>query len=217
MIATNNNNEPLVSLFSSLFENDQKRHSLTYLDDGFLQFHPTRTSKTFEPIPFSCTSDETIPTKPVKADNCNNQPSAFSLLFGDNHQSQQSPSTLNDTDVICGRNKSAFNHIGNRRFRVTISIFLNRYMDNTCRLDRSALVYEIIDTVHESGSRFLKQSADGEWVELSQKERRNKVGHALRDAAAAYRRNNRCQWVNGRKSLLTGFDTGLLQSFSTRF
>ena len=191
MIDTNNNNEPLIGLFSSVFENDQKRHSFTYLDDGFLKFHPTRTSKTFEPIPFSCTSDETIPTEPVRLDANNNQPTTLSPLFNNNHPSRPSTSTLNDTDVICGRNKSAFNHIGNRRFRVTVSIFLKRYMENTCRLDRSCLIYEIIDTVQESGSRFLRQSANGEWVELSEKEQRNKVGHALRDAAAAYRRNNK--------------------------
>ena len=99
--------------------------------------------------------------------------------------------SLRDTDVICGRNRSAFNHIGNRRFRVTISIFLRRYLDTPSRLDRSLLSHEIVETVLGSGSRFLKQTSSGEWVELSATERRNKVGHALRDAAAAYNRNNR--------------------------
>ena len=211
-----NNNEQLASLFSALFEEHELRHSLTSSDD-ILKFHPiNRNSNTFEPIPLDCSSDPTIPTKPVKFNintHNNNQPQSLEIpiqtqqsasifpihtqqsAFAFPIQTQQSANTceLNDTDVICGRSKSAFEHIGNRRFRVTISIFLRRYLENTNRLDRSMLIYEIIDTVHESGSRFLKESSNGEWVELSQKERRNKVGHALRDAAGAYRRNRRNQ------------------------
>ena len=211
-----NNNEHLASLFSALFEEHELRHSLTSSDD-ILKFHPiNRNSNTFEPIPLDCSSDPTIPTKPVKFNintHNNNQPQSLEIpiqtqqsasifpihtqqsAFAFPIQTQQSANTceLNDTDVICGRSKSAFEHIGNRRFRVTISIFLRRYLENTNRLDRSMLIYEIIDTVHESGSRFLKESSNGEWVELSQKERRNKVGHALRDAAGAYRRNRRNQ------------------------
>ena len=222
-----NNNEQLASLFSALFEEHELRHSLTSSDD-ILKFHPiNRNSNTFEPIPLDCSSDPTIPTKPVKFNintHNNNQPQSLEIplqtqqsastfpiqtqqsastcpiqtqqsAFAFPIQTQQSANTceLKDTDVICGRSKSAFEHIGNRRFRVTISIFLRRYLENTNRLDRSMLIYEIIDTVHESGSRFLKESSNGEWVELSQKERRNKVGHALRDAAGAYRRNRRNQ------------------------
>lgn len=92
---------------------------------------------------------------------------------------------LTGYDILCGRHKSAFNHVGNRRFRVTVSIFLSRYLRTPSRLDRSLIMMEIIDTIKEAGGHFLKSIKGGQWIEICNKEIRNKVGHALRDAAAA--------------------------------
>ena len=92
---------------------------------------------------------------------------------------------LTDYDVLVGRHKLAFNHVGNRRFRVVVSMFLPRYFENTSRRERSVLNLEIVETIQRAGGRFLKQTKLGQLVEISDKEKRNKVGHALRDAAAA--------------------------------
>ena len=114
------------------------------------------------------------------------------------------PRELTGYDILCGRNKLAFNHVGNRRFRVTISLFLNQYFQKPGRTDRSILILHILETIHKAGGRFLKEETNSHgndddsmstsssgsnssyWVELSEKEQRNKIGHALRDAAAAY-------------------------------
>lgn len=95
---------------------------------------------------------------------------------------------LTDYDVICGRSKSAFNNIGNRRFRIIISLFLPRYLKTKSRVDRSKLINEIVDTVHSAGGQFLKELPDWDLHEVEPKEGRNKVGHALRDAASAFHR-----------------------------
>eukprot|EP00980_Cylindrotheca_fusiformis_P012184 scaffold2959_cov64-Cylindrotheca_fusiformis.AAC.1 len=39
-------------------------------------------------------------------------------------------------DILCGRTSNAYNNIGNRRFRVTIRMFLQRYQDLGSRADR---------------------------------------------------------------------------------
>ena len=105
--------------------------------------------------------------------------------------SEMSRLELTEYDILCGRNKLAFNHVGNRRFRVTISLFLNQYFQKPGRTDRSILILRILDTINKAGGHFLKEenvkgSSTSYWVELSEKEKRNKIGHALRDAAAAH-------------------------------
>jgi cobalamin biosynthesis protein CobT len=69
---------------------------------------------------------------------------------------------------------------------VTISIFLGRYLKAKSRVDRSKVIIEISQTIHDAGGHFLKENKKGGgWIETSNKEARNKVGHALRDAASA--------------------------------
>jgi cobalamin biosynthesis protein CobT len=69
---------------------------------------------------------------------------------------------------------------------VTISIFLGRYLQANSRVDRSKVIIEIAQTIHDAGGHFLKENKKGGgWIETSNKEARNKVGHALRDAASA--------------------------------
>lgn len=91
-------------------------------------------------------------------------------------------------DVLCGRHKAAFNNVGNRRFRVTVSLSLNRYLQAKSRKDRSVVIASVTALVHSIGGRFL-QRKNGAWVELSEKEAHNKTGHALRDMAAAVARH----------------------------
>jgi len=87
-------------------------------------------------------------------------------------------------DVLCGRDREAFNNIGNRRFRVTVSILLDRYVSAKSRQDKSLVILAVIDIVRGNGGRFVRQR-DGVLVELDDKQTREKVGHCLRDMATA--------------------------------
>ena len=92
---------------------------------------------------------------------------------------------LGPYDVLNGRCAASFNNIGNRRFRMTISINLQRYMDAPTRQAKSKVIKSVVQVLkNEVGARFLKKSIDGRgYVELSDKKFREKVGHALRDTA----------------------------------
>ena len=60
-------------------------------------------------------------------------------------------------DVICGRDKHAFNNAGNRRLRAIVSSFLPQYLENTCRKKRSQVISLVTATsVHRQGGYFLK-------------------------------------------------------------
>mmetsp|Transcript_19070 Transcript_19070/g.35592 ORF Transcript_19070/g.35592 Transcript_19070/m.35592 type:complete len:191 (-) Transcript_19070:567-1139(-) len=95
--------------------------------------------------------------------------------------------TLRPFDVLCGRDRRSFNHVGNRRFRVIISMNLERYLAATSRRERSEMILSLTrELVQEAGIRFLKQE-QGEscFIELNETAARAKVGHSLRDQAAA--------------------------------
>ena len=87
-------------------------------------------------------------------------------------------------DVLCGRHKHAFRNVGNRRFRVTVSMNLSRYTAAPTKGDKSKVILSVIEMIRAVGGRFLKWSSKRRmWVELDEKQTREKVGHALRDMA----------------------------------
>lgn len=97
-------------------------------------------------------------------------------------------------DILCGRNRNSFNNIGNRRFRITISMNVEKYNSIHSRIERSKFIASLAQTLrYEVGFRFLKRTSGGEnnsgTAELSDDEIRAKVGHALRDMAAAIQQN----------------------------
>ena len=92
---------------------------------------------------------------------------------------------LRPWDVICGRCGNAYHNIGNRRFRVTISLNLKTYMASKNRKDKSAVIQSIVDALlEEAGARFLKQNAIGQYEVMNVRHVRQKIQHALRDMAA---------------------------------
>lgn len=99
-------------------------------------------------------------------------------LFASNHH-------VGPYDVMCGRHKEAFNNIGNRRFRVTISLSLDRYLSAKTKADKGKEILHIIGIVHQNGGKFIKWDKQRGWIELAEKQAREKCGHALRDMAAA--------------------------------
>ena len=95
-------------------------------------------------------------------------------------------------DVLCGRDKTSFNHgkceprkllklcflkgsvwrlffglsqVGNRRFRITVALSLERYINAPTREDKSLVILSVIDLISENGGRFLKRKK-GKWISL---------------------------------------------------
>lgn len=56
-----------------------------------------------------------------------------------------SASAVGSYDVICGRNKVALNNIGNRRFRVAISLSLERYAKASTRQEKTRVFISVME------------------------------------------------------------------------
>jgi hypothetical protein len=130
-------------------------------------------------------------------------------------------------DILCGRGKTSFNHgtpsccvfrlafgalavsqtillpsVGNKLFRNKVSEALPSYIKAENRYEKSLVSHAIVTDILQTGGRFLKQNVSlGIWVELSEQEARDKVGHAVRDAAAAFL--NRRKRYRGRRKTPT--------------
>lgn len=84
------------------------------------------------------------------------------------------------TDVLFGRDKQMFNHVGNVRFRLVIQSRAKEYEFAPSRRVKSSIVYAVVQNVHGYGGRFLKKEK-GAWTIVGVTEAIQKVGHALRD------------------------------------
>ncbi|KAL7563072.1 hypothetical protein ACA910_022565 [Epithemia clementina (nom. ined.)] len=90
---------------------------------------------------------------------------------------------IGPNDVLCGRGKESFNHVGNKRFRETITNSLQDYSNAETRVEKSLVVLSIFDSIRTRGGRFLKRDdAEGRWYELSDQQTKDKIAHAVRDA-----------------------------------
>jgi hypothetical protein len=81
--------------------------------------------------------------------------------------------------------KSCYEHVGNRRFRVTIAMNLKRYVEAQTRHEKSQVVHTIVAYLRHSSptGAFVKMNyATGKWMTVCDAVAREKVGHALRDA-----------------------------------
>lgn len=100
-------------------------------------------------------------------------------------------SNLGPYDIVCGRCGGAYNNVGNRRFRVTIRLNLAKYQEIQSRHARSLLFVSLVRFLkNEVGVRFFKPINNKElnqhgqlYMEMTEKEARDKVGHAFRDLA----------------------------------
>ena len=117
-----------------------------------------------------------------------NDPTA---MTGPNSSSRDA---LNEFDVLCGRDKRAFNHQGNRRFRVTVSLHQERYASSNSRKDKSIIIKSVITMVARNGGRFLR-SNKGVLEALSEKETHEKVAHAFRDMVLSTKKTSKSSSV----------------------
>ena len=98
-------------------------------------------------------------------------------------------------DVICGRDKKSHGHAGNKRFRVLVEHYRERYQNTIVREEKTRITCEIIERIRSGshpGGRFLKTDVDGNgWIEAGEEFAREKVSHALRSAKDPNRTKNR--------------------------
>jgi hypothetical protein len=92
-----------------------------------------------------------------------------------------------DQDILCGRSRESFHHVGNRYLRTLVAIHLKRYIVGN-RTDKTQLAKEVVNTVRESGGKFIKFDDEFNlWFEIEDKGARSKVAHAFRDSLAHVR------------------------------
>jgi hypothetical protein len=92
-------------------------------------------------------------------------------------------STVQPKDVLCGRDRRAHNHPGNKRFRTIVQSYREKYQNAPRREDKNRITNEIIQRVLRDGGRFLRlEEETGEWVLVDSAGAHDKVSHALRSA-----------------------------------
>jgi hypothetical protein len=111
------------------------------------------------------TSNDNLPPVSSEIDNS-------TKLIGDDE--------IGPYDVICGRDSTAFNNTGNRRFRVTISINFQQYVAATSKGKKRKLRSSVLTMMRRCGARFLKKKGS-RWVDIGDVRALQKVAHALRD------------------------------------
>jgi hypothetical protein len=118
---------------------------------------------------------------------------------------------LGPYDVVLGRSSSCFNNIGNRRFRVSISLNLQEYEKSQTRSERTSFIYKLSKLLREQvGYRFLKRQDEHYYILATDTEARKKIGHALRDQFVAFRKHTHHQtWAE-----LDVFDATIISNSS---
>jgi hypothetical protein len=87
-------------------------------------------------------------------------------------------------DVICGRGKKCYNHIGNAKFRRGVMAMLDEYSSAKAKLDKSGVLSRVMAEVRRAspGGGFVKQDESGQWYEVGDFLAREKTSQAFRDA-----------------------------------
>lgn len=85
-------------------------------------------------------------------------------------------------DIVCGRDKQAYHHVGNKHFRVIIAMHREEYQNAMTREAKTKITDDLIDTILETG-RFLKYDHINKlWCVVTRDYVHEKVSHALRSA-----------------------------------
>ena len=86
-------------------------------------------------------------------------------------------------DVICSRGKSNWDHPGNQYFRKMINTATKKYSAATSKLEKSLIVSDIANSIHQRNGKFVKKETEGRtlWVEIDETFMREKIGQSLRN------------------------------------
>mmetsp|Transcript_25187 Transcript_25187/g.38211 ORF Transcript_25187/g.38211 Transcript_25187/m.38211 type:complete len:484 (-) Transcript_25187:350-1801(-) len=108
-------------------------------------------------------------------------------------QDESCPASCHSSlDILLGKEKAAFNHSGNKRFRAIVNHNVPKYMGAETKSCKTQLVRKIHEDMKKSGFRFLKkkkgEDASTAWQEIEESDAREKVSHALRDRVRELRK-----------------------------
>jgi hypothetical protein len=76
---------------------------------------------------------------------------------------------LGDNDVVCGRGRKCFYHIGNQRFRDIVIDMLEKYSESSSKLDKSYIICDVVNMVRKSsplGGFVKKDVHTGRYCEV---------------------------------------------------
>ena len=93
-------------------------------------------------------------------------------------------------DVLLGRGRGYFNHVGNIRYRALIADVKERYDNTKTKKAKMVIADEILKSIHATGGRFLKDNG-GEWVPIDDKAARGKISHSFRALRASKLQGNK--------------------------
>mmetsp|Transcript_4533 Transcript_4533/g.6536 ORF Transcript_4533/g.6536 Transcript_4533/m.6536 type:complete len:343 (-) Transcript_4533:135-1163(-) len=96
-------------------------------------------------------------------------------------------------EILLGKEKSIFNHSGNKRFRAIISFNVHKYMAATTKSEKSRLVRVVHSDMQKSGFRVMKRDPQLGWRCINEADSREKLSHALRDRVREMKRPTRRQ------------------------
>jgi hypothetical protein len=98
--------------------------------------------------------------------------------------------SLNLRKQLCGRSKSNFDHIGNRRLRILVANKLKAYVDAPTRRDKSDIISEVAAQARQRchGGGFVRKDKDGHWTDVGPTWAREKTSHVFRDSLLKQKR-----------------------------
>lgn len=76
---------------------------------------------------------------------------------------------LGEYDVICGRGRKCFNHIGNKRFRKIVKDYLPKYADASAKLDKTFIICDVVNRIRKNspnGGFVKKDPMSGRYFEV---------------------------------------------------
>lgn len=92
-------------------------------------------------------------------------------------------------EILLGKEKSIFNHEGNKRFRAIINYNVHKYISATTKSQKSKLVRKIHADMQKAGFRVMKRDKQsGAWCGIKESDAREKLSHALRDRVREMKR-----------------------------
>lgn len=84
--------------------------------------------------------------------------------------------------VICGKGKRCFSYVGNERWRVIVTTFLERYSMSKSKKEKSTIVKQIVHMIRQADGAFIRWNpSSGTWCEVGDAVAIEKTGALFRD------------------------------------